>query len=106
MPERRARRRWREPRPLGGAIDRLRASLAPPNLLAQVQDRWAAAVGERVAREATPVRERAGVVTIACRSATWASELSMLSPRLLETLNEALSEGAVVRQLRFVVEPL
>jgi len=106
MPERRARRGWREPRPLGGAVDRLRSSLAPPTLLAQVQDRWASATGERVAREAVPVRERAGVVTIACRSATWASELAMLSPRLLETLNEALPEGVVVRELRFVVEPL
>jgi predicted nucleic acid-binding Zn ribbon protein len=44
-----------------------------------------------VAAEAEPVREREGVVTIACRSATWAQELDLLAPELLSRLNGALS---------------
>ena len=54
--------------------------------------------------------ERDGVVTIACRSATWAQELDLLQEELLERLNGALSEadrGAIappVRALRFTAD--
>jgi hypothetical protein len=50
------------------------------------------------------------VVTIACRSATWAQELDLLQEELLERLNGALSEadrGAIdapVRALRFTAD--
>jgi hypothetical protein len=56
--------------------------------------------------EAEPVSERAGTVTVACRSAVWAQELSMLAPDLCERLNGALEAPAdtpAVRELRFVV---
>jgi predicted nucleic acid-binding Zn ribbon protein len=48
--------------------------------------------GEGVAREASPVAERDGLVTVACRSATWAQELDLLQSDLLERLNAALGE--------------
>ena len=92
-------------RPLAGAIERLRSELAPPTLLAQVQERWLEAVGEGVAREAEPVLERDGVLTVSCRSATWASELTMLSNALLEQLNGLLPAGSRVRALRFIIRP-
>ena len=50
------------------------------------------------------------MVTIACRSATWAQELDLLGPELLGRLNEALSEAgrganeATVRALRFTAD--
>jgi predicted nucleic acid-binding Zn ribbon protein len=56
------------------------------------------------------VAERDGVVTIACRSATWAQELDLLQQQLLERLNGALSEGdrgadhPAVRALRFTAD--
>jgi predicted nucleic acid-binding Zn ribbon protein len=98
-------RRPRGLRPLAAAVGRLRSELAPPTTLAQVQERWLEAVGEGVAREAEPVFERDGVVTVSCRSATWASELTMLSTALLERLNELLPGGSQVRALRFTTRP-
>ncbi len=59
-----------------------------------------------MAREAAPVGERGGILTVSCRSAVWAQELDLLSADLLERLNEAVgSEGASapLRGLRFVV---
>jgi hypothetical protein len=56
------------------------------------------------------VAERDGVVTIACRSATWAQELDLLQPELIERLNGALSEAdpaasdAPVKGLRFTAD--
>src|SRR5438046_8811774 len=99
------RSRIRGPRSLATVIGRLRPELAPPTLLAQVQQRWREAVGEGVAAEAEPVLERDGVVTVSCRSATWASELTMLSKGLLERLNGELPDGFQVRALRFTTRP-
>jgi predicted nucleic acid-binding Zn ribbon protein len=55
------------------------------------------------------VAERDGVVTIACRSATWAQELDLLGPQLLERLNEALAAAGQraagpVTALRFTAD--
>ena len=78
------------PRPLSLALDDLRERLAPATPLAAVQRIWPEVAGPAVAREATPVSERSGVVTISCRSAVWAQELDLLSGQLVEQLNEAL----------------
>jgi len=55
-----------------------------------VQSAWAEAAGPGVAAEADPVAERDGVVTVACRSATWAQELDLLQTALLARLEEVL----------------
>ena len=34
--------------------------------------------------------ERAGVLTVACRSSVWAQELTLLAPELVSRLNAAL----------------
>jgi predicted nucleic acid-binding Zn ribbon protein len=96
-----ARSRYRRPRQLGELVDRFRREAGPPTLLATVQSVWAKAVGETVAREASPVAERDGVVTVRCRSAVWAAELTMLSDELTRQVNEALSEGSRVKGLSF-----
>jgi len=90
------------PRSIGESVRALRAAVEPPTLLAAVQGRWAAAVGERIAAESWPVREREGLVTVECRKATWAQELDLMQGDLLERVNQALGE-ARVRGLRFVV---
>jgi predicted nucleic acid-binding Zn ribbon protein len=60
--------------------------------------------GAEIAREAEPVSERAGVVTVRCSSSVWASELSMMSARLLRSLNDGRPQGSPeVVGLRFVV---
>jgi predicted nucleic acid-binding Zn ribbon protein len=94
------------PRRLGAALADLSRSLAPATTLAGVQARWPDAVGPAVADEAEPVSERAGVVTVACRSAVWAQELDLLGPDLVARLNELLGgsgEAGPVRRLRVVV---
>jgi predicted nucleic acid-binding Zn ribbon protein len=94
----------RSPRQLADVLPRLRARLAPETLLAGVQSRWSAVAGEEIARAAQPVSERAGVVTVQCSSAVWASELSMMAPRLIELLNEGRESATpAVAELRFTV---
>jgi predicted nucleic acid-binding Zn ribbon protein len=92
----------RRPRPLAEAVGVVRQATQPATLLAAVQSEWEPAVGLRVAREAHPVREREGIVTISCRAATWAQELDLLQEELLEALNRALAPRRV-QALRFIV---
>jgi predicted nucleic acid-binding Zn ribbon protein len=112
MPPERANRlrpilsRRRGPRELGHAITSLRKELAPRTLLAAVQECWARAVGEAVSEQAAPVAERGGTITVQCRSAVWASELSLLGEALIERLNRSLGQGRRVRSLKFTVGPL
>jgi predicted nucleic acid-binding Zn ribbon protein len=100
----------RTPRPLGAALGVVRSRTEPKTLLGAVQGAWSAAAGAAVAVEAEPVSERDGVVTIACRSATWAQELDLLQDQLLEALNRALSDSArgpleaPLRGLRFTAD--
>jgi predicted nucleic acid-binding Zn ribbon protein len=97
-------RRRRAPRPIAAAVSSALEGAEPATLLAAVQGAWAGAVGEAIAREATPVSERDGVVTVACRSATWAQELDLLSARILEQLRAKLPGGASLRDLRFTAD--
>jgi predicted nucleic acid-binding Zn ribbon protein len=94
---------WRRaPRPLSHALAGLTATLAPPTTLARVQGCWADVVGEALAGECTPVSDREGIVTVACRSAVWSHELSMMAGDLVARVNEALG-GPAVAELRFRV---
>jgi predicted nucleic acid-binding Zn ribbon protein len=92
----------RAPRPLARAIGEALDRAEPETLLAAVQSAWAAAVGEAIAREATPVSERSGVVTVGCSSSSWAQELNLLGDRILEKLRPELPSGAGLEGLRFV----
>jgi predicted nucleic acid-binding Zn ribbon protein len=95
------------PRRLGAALDALSPRLAPATTLASVQARWPDAVGAAIAEEATPVSEREGVVTVACRSAVWAQELDLLGPDVVARLNGLLGEPGAdgpVRRLKAVVK--
>jgi predicted nucleic acid-binding Zn ribbon protein len=88
------------PRPLADALTPLKRDLAPATTLARVQEVWPSVAGP-AAREATPVSERGGTVTFACRSSVWAGELSLMSRELTARLNSAL-DGDPVTDLRFV----
>ena len=54
-----------------------------------------------IAREASPIAERDGVVTVACRSATWAQELDLLSGQILARIRAELADGGALEGLRF-----
>ncbi|HEY2435746.1 MAG TPA: DUF721 domain-containing protein [Solirubrobacteraceae bacterium] len=90
-------RRRRSPRSLALSVERVRDDLAPLTLLAEVQRRWPAAVGESIAAEAQPTGERGGVLTVSCSAAVWAQELDLLAPTILERLNQRLERGRVDR---------
>ena len=91
----------RAPRPLADAIGAALEGTGPATLLAAVQSAWASAVGEAIAREAAPVFERGGVVTVACRSATWAQELDLLGERILDQIRAELADPEALAGLRF-----
>lgn len=93
--------RRRSPRPLGAALTETMRQAAPATPLAAIQAAWTDAVGARIAAEARPVREKEGVLTVACSSATWAEELDLLGSELLQRLRERLDEGVAPRSLRF-----
>jgi predicted nucleic acid-binding Zn ribbon protein len=92
------------PRSIAAAVGAIRDQVQPATPLAAVLAVWPAAVGERIAAEAMPVSERDGVVTVACRAATWAQELDLLGDELLERLCARAEIGRIER-LRFVVSP-
>ncbi|MGA9372335.1 MAG: DUF721 domain-containing protein [Solirubrobacterales bacterium] len=91
----------RAPRPIGAAVQTVLSGAEPATLLAAVQSAWPGAVGEAVAREASPASERDGVVTIACRSATWAQELDLLGGQILAQVRENLPDWATLDAIRF-----
>ena len=87
--------RRRAPVPLAGAVEALARRLEPATPIAQIQREWEGVVGPAIAAECSPVSERAGVVTVVCRSAVWAQELSFMAPDLVERLNAVLPSPRV-----------
>ena len=87
--------RRRAPRPLGIAIDELTTRLAPATLLGDVQRVWEAAAGPAISREAAPVSERAGTVTLQCTSGVWMAEIDLMGPALVAQLNAQLGAERV-----------
>jgi predicted nucleic acid-binding Zn ribbon protein len=83
------------PRPLGPTVEALAARLAPATLLGEVQRVWEAAVGAAIAREAQPVAERDGTLTLRCASAVWMQEIDLMGPALVTELNRALGADRV-----------
>ena len=94
--------RRRAPRPISAAIGEALENAEPATLLAAVQRAWPAAVGEAIAREATPVAERSGVVTVACSSSAWAQELDLLGRRMVAKIAPELPDGSALEGLRFI----
>jgi predicted nucleic acid-binding Zn ribbon protein len=94
--------RRRAPRSIRSALAGFTRDAAPATTLSRVQGCWGETVGSVIAAEAQPVSERDGTLTVACRSATWASELELLGPELLDKLNQAIggNSGGPLTRLR------
>lgn len=84
-----------QPRRLADSIRAVRVDAQPATLLAAVQGCWRSALGERIAAQAWPVRERDGVIRVECAAATWAQELDLMQDELVLRLNRALGEARV-----------
>jgi predicted nucleic acid-binding Zn ribbon protein len=91
--------RRRGPRPVAIALTGVTDALAPATVLAEVQRAWPHAAGAAFGRACEPVRERDGVVTVACESSVWAQELDLMSERVVTALNAELGRDAI-RRLR------
>lgn len=94
--------RRRDLSPLSDALAQLTAEIQPQTTLARIQTAWPQAVGQTVANWATPISERAGVVTFACTDSMVAHELEMMKPQLLEKLKKVL-ENEPPAGLKFVI---
>lgn len=92
----------RFPRPASEALRRVQESVAPMTPLARAQTQWAGIVGEAIAAQATPVRERRGELTVRCESSVWAQELDLMAPSILTKLNQAIGENSI-KKLKFEV---
>jgi predicted nucleic acid-binding Zn ribbon protein len=95
----------RRPQQLSAVLEPIQDRLVPPDLLAAVQRHWRRVVGDAVAAEAWPDSEHGGKVTVRCRSAVWAAELTMLEKALLEQLNERLGKERQAVALKFTAAP-
>jgi hypothetical protein len=80
-----------------------RRAPAPDPVVTAVREGWAGVVGEAVARHALPVRLSAGALVVACSSAAWSSELTMLAPTIAARLRADLGRDL---ELRFEVGEL
>lgn len=94
--------RRRDLSPLSDALSELTSEIQPQTTLARIQTAWPQAVGQTVANWATPISERAGVVTFACTDSMVAHELQMMKPELLKKLEKVLENGAP-GDLKFVI---
>jgi len=104
---RRGRGEQGSPRSLAAALEAVRSDVQPQTILAAVQEAWPEAAGSLAAAQGDPVNERDGVVTVACRSATWAQELDLMSPVLTAKLGSALESGphkGGLKGLRFTAD--
>jgi predicted nucleic acid-binding Zn ribbon protein len=84
-------------RPLAPAVEALADALAPATVLGEVQRVWDAAAGAAIAREASPLAERGGTLTLLCSSAVWMQEIDLMGPVLVEKINAALGAEKVQR---------
>ena len=97
--------RRQAPRHLSVALEAALGVAEPATLLARAQSAWLGAVGDVVAAEAEPFAEREGVLTVACASSLWASELELMRRDLAASLNASLGSqdpASPVSELRFV----
>jgi hypothetical protein len=66
---------------------------------------WTSAVGDHIARNASPVLVRGGVLHVNVTSPVWVQELHFLRAMLLEKINAGLS-GQKITDIRFKVGPV
>lgn len=89
----------RDPQPLGSAVEKLLADRGWREDVAVggVIGRWAEVVGAEVAAHATPEGFADGELCIRADSTAWATQLRLLAPALMATVNTRLGSGAVTR---------
>ena len=89
-------------RRIGSEVERELSRFGPAAGLAELVERWPAAVGDAVSRNAWPARfQRDGTLIVHTSSAAWAFELTQLESQVAELLGDLAPS-----RLRFVPGPL
>lgn len=95
-----------DPVSLGDIVDGLMAeevfSRGMP--LAELTSRWPTIVGERLARETSPLTFESGVLTVGASNGPWGAQARFLHEAIRTRADEALSSHTV-RAVKIVVRP-
>lgn len=102
-----SRRRWsgagpdkaRDPQPLGEMMGSWLAKSASGSevVKARLFAGWAEIVGPDIAAHAQPSELMDGELTVVAESTAWATQLRLLAPGLVKSINAALGHGTVTR---------
>lgn len=92
----------RDPKGLGEIVDNLTMKLGWNSPLAQSEllASWAELVGEETAERSTPVSIEDGVLTVACDSTAWATQLRMMRTELLTVIAQKYPDAGIT-SIRF-----
>ena len=92
---------------LSRTLERLLSSAGLPSVATQVSlvRSWKQIAGPLLAGKSSPSRFRNGILTVHVPSASWAQELQLAKPLLLERI-ESVAGEKTVRDIRFLVGPV
>lgn len=65
---------------------------------------WSEIVGKEIADKSSPREISRGVLTVECESSVWANELSMMSKKIEEKINEEAGERVIKKILFRVIK--
>jgi predicted nucleic acid-binding Zn ribbon protein len=78
-------------------------TLASGLALGELGRRWAAVVGERLARECAPAALHAGVLVVRASSSAWAAQVRFLAEEIRRRADDVMG-GGVVRDVKVTVQ--
>lgn len=87
----------RDPQLIAGELQRISADRGwdRPMQIASIEARWPELVGDQVAAHCKPERFADGELVVVAESTAWATQVRLLTPRLIGAVNTALGEGLV-----------
>ena len=92
-----------DPTPISATLNQLikkqewQSGIAEGNLFTH----WEEIVGQEIAEHASPITVLDGCLTIQSTTTAWATQLRLLSPQILETIQKNPS-GALIEELRII----
>ena len=94
--------------PISSVLDAFLESLRIPHVafLVSLRKRWPEIAGPLVARNATPLSLRNGILTVVVRNHAWAQELGMSRTTMIGRIRETVGDRIPVSDIRFTVGSL
>jgi predicted nucleic acid-binding Zn ribbon protein len=69
----------------------------------RIFNHWPEIVGREISNKTNPEKLIRGILYISVASSTWANEMSMMSRKLVEKINNYIGED-IVKELRFKIQ--